>query len=78
MTETVDEALIRKILQQLVPGVDWQSVPAHASLEDAGLDSLDKANVFLHLEEVSGRKVDDAAYEQIDSIAAMVEAVNAA
>lgn len=51
--------------------------PAADSLEEAGLDSLDKASFFLEVETATGVKIPDAAYEEIDSIDGVIAAVKA-
>jgi acyl carrier protein len=64
---------VRAVLSELVPTIAWEKVPSGGSLTEAGLDSLDKANVFLRLEERSGLKIPDEEYDTLDSIDGVVE-----
>ena len=74
--QSVDD--IRELLAKVAPATDWSAVAADASLEEAGLDSLDKASFFLEVETAAGVKIPDALYEEIDSIDGVIAALNGA
>jgi len=62
----------RTLLQETAPGTDWSAVAADGSLEDAGLDSLDKATFIMKVEEATGLSIPDESYEAMDSIDGVV------
>lgn len=64
---------IRETLASIVPAVNWQDISDDESLSDAGLDSLDKATLFLKIEEQTGRSIPDDDYESLDSIGEIVK-----
>jgi len=72
---TIDAYGVRKLLEKVSPGVDWSAVGPADSLEEAGLDSLDKASFFLEVETATGVKIPDAVYEEIDTIDGVIAAV---
>lgn len=71
------EADIRTILTGVSPGVSWEEVGADESISDAGLDSLDKANVLLKVEEDYGIHIPDEEYDELDTIAQVISSVAA-
>lgn len=68
----VDANTILDILKRVSPSVDWSAIGSSDSLEDAGLDSLDKASFFLELESVTKARISDEVYEDIDTIADVI------
>ena len=68
----MNETTIREILAKIVPTIDWKTIDAEDSLDEAGLDSLDKASVFLELETLSETRIPDDAYGDIDTIKGIV------
>jgi acyl carrier protein len=61
-----------------VPSADWRTVNADDSLEEAGLDSLDKATLIMKVEEATGLSVQDEDYEDMDTISSLITYVEAA
>lgn len=64
----MSESEIRSLLALIVPSINWSVVTLDASLEEAGLDSLDKANLIMEIEGILSIKIDDSEYEKLDSI----------
>lgn len=73
----IDIVQIHEVLTRIAPTVDWATVSEDESLEAAGLDSLDKASLFLELETLSGEKIPDDHYDKIDTISAMRDYLSA-
>lgn len=69
---------IRTLLQETAPGTDWSAVTTDGSLEDAGLDSLDKATFIMKVEEATGLTIPDESYEAMDNIDGVVAYVASA
>jgi len=73
-----DESTVRQMFRDA--GVKEKiigGVTAEASLVDAGVDSLDFANVLLSIEERYGLKIPDEEALALDSLASMAAYVNA-
>ena len=68
----MQEEKVRDILKTIAPATNWDSVKAGDSLEAAGLDSLDKANVIMAIETEASVQIDDARYEELDTIEALI------
>jgi acyl carrier protein len=64
---TVDE--VRDALKSVVPTIDWAQVADDQDLEQAGLDSLDKAGVILDLETRLSTTISDDDYADLNTIA---------
>lgn len=69
----IDIEQLRGLLARVAPAVAWDEVGPTDSLEEAGLDSLDKASFFLELETASGVKIPDDRYEAVDSLDAVLK-----
>ena len=73
----LDEATLRKMLDDAgVPAEVMQDVRADSSLTEAGVDSLDFANILLAIEEKLGVKIPDEEALELDSIRSLVDYVN--
>ena len=68
---------ILKLLSDVVPNVAWEGISMDTSLEESGLDSLDKATFFMNLESESGVSIPDEVYEGMDTIEGIFAFVNA-
>lgn len=60
-------AAFKDILTQNFPAQDWSGVDDAASLSELGLDSLDKATLFMKVEELAGVVIPDDKYEDMDT-----------
>lgn len=72
----VTTSQIRDILTKTVDSFDGSGVSDDQSLSDAGMDSLDKASLFLAIEEQLSVKISDDVFEELDSISAIAEQVS--
>lgn len=72
------EAEVRKILSDVVPAIAWDNVGRDDDLTEAGLDSLDKASAIMEIETAAGVRIDDSRYDDITTIAALVQASESA
>ncbi len=68
-------ATLLSILQEQFPDRDWSEFPEEASLEDAGIDSLDKATLVMKVEEVAGVTISDERYDELNTPKSIVELV---
>ncbi len=64
---------VREIIAGAVPTVDASALPADATFEDAGMDSLDHASILLALQERYGIEVSDEVAADMTSIMAIVD-----
>jgi len=72
----VTTSQIRDILRTAVDSFDGMELSDDQSLSDAGMDSLDKASLFLAIEEELNVKVSDDLFEELDSIGAIADRVS--
>ncbi|MGI9406479.1 MAG: acyl carrier protein [Hyphomicrobiaceae bacterium] len=61
------------LLNEAAPQIDWSEVAVDVSLTEAGLDSLDKATLFLKVEEKSGISIPDEIYDDMDTVQAIID-----
>jgi acyl carrier protein len=66
-----------EIIQRSGAIVDVEQLTTSSSLRDAGLDSMDMANILLEIEEAFGLKIPDADVPTLDSISSMLNYVEA-
>lgn len=59
---------IRSIISEVVIGIDVSTISNATKFQEAGLDSLDHANILLAIEEQHGAKIPDEALEECSSI----------
>lgn len=64
----MNKAEIRETLTQVSPSVNWAEVADDTPMEDAGLDSLDKANLIMEIENKASTSIDDSFYDEINTI----------
>ncbi|MDE9449058.1 acyl carrier protein [Aliiroseovarius sp. Z3] len=68
-------ATFLSILQEQFPDRDWSELSEEASLEDVGIDSLDKATLVMKVEEVAGVTISDELYDELNTPRNIVELV---
>ena len=71
----VTTSRIREILADAVDSFDGSEVADGDSLGDAGMDSLDRASLFLAIEEELGLKIPDDLFEELDTLEAIAQHV---
>ena len=72
---TIEE--IKEIIKEEVKErVDIDALDADASLDDAGIDSLDMSSVFMNIEDKYGIKIPDADIEKLKTVNDIVSYVN--
>ena len=72
-----DHSALLELLKDVAPSVKWADLGAEGSLEDAGLDSLDKATLFMKIEDKTGLQIPDSDYDNLDSSKSIVDYVAA-
>lgn len=65
------EQQIRKIINERNSKVDWDTVDGTSTFEELGIDSLDRFDIILGMQEASGFEVPDDDVEELQSIAAI-------
>lgn len=71
----VTTSRIREILADAVDSFDGADLADSDSLGDAGMDSLDRASLFLAIEEELGLKISDDLFEELDTLEAIARHV---
>ena len=72
---TIEE--IKEIIKEEVKErVDIDALDANASLDDAGVDSLDMSSVFMNIEDKYGIKIPDADIEKLRTVNDIVSYIN--
>ena len=72
---TIEE--IKEIIKEEVKErVDIDALDADASLDGAGIDSLDMSSVFMNIEDKYGIKIPDADIEKLKTVNDIVSYVN--
>lgn len=71
----ITEQNFKEIIQRSGAIVDVEQLTISSSLRDAGLDSMDMANILLEIEEAFGLKIPDADVPTLDSISSMLNYV---
>jgi acyl carrier protein len=71
----VTTSRIREILANAVDSFDGAGVADGDSLGDSGMDSLDRASLFLAIEEELGLKISDDLFEELDTLEAIARHV---
>jgi len=71
----ISDQTIRDILKNACTRVDFSRAKPEASLRQAGMDSMEIANIMLGVEEACGIKIPDSDLDGLDSIAAIVSYV---
>ncbi len=61
------------LLLETSPGLDQESITEDVSFEDLGLDSLDRINFLLAIQENLGHKISDEDAERLTSLEAMAD-----
>ncbi len=74
---TITEQDLRRVMQKAFKTMDVSAIDAAASLYDVGLDSLDHATLLLAVQEEFGVTIPDEDVDKCQSIAAIVDYVNA-
>lgn len=69
---------IRALLQETAPATQWANIATDSSLDDAGLDSLDKVTFIMKVEEATGLSIPDDSYDEMDTIDSVIAYVAAA
>jgi acyl carrier protein len=69
----VSGRVVRELLGEVSPSIDWAAIADSATLEECGLDSLDKTTLVLRLEEMTSRAASDEDFEKLHSISDLVE-----
>ncbi len=72
----VDKAEVLQLIKDVGLTIDIDKFGYDASLQKAGVDSLDMANILLSIEEKYGVKLIDSELWRVDSINALVELLN--
>lgn len=70
-----DHSALLELLKDVAPKGKWADVGAEDSLEDAGLDSLDKATLFMKIEDKTGLQIPDSDYEVLDTSKSIIDYV---
>lgn len=74
---TITEQDLRRVMQKAFKTMDVSGIDANVSLYEVGLDSLDHATLLLAVQEEFGVAIPDEDVDKCQSIAAIVEYVNA-
>ena len=74
---SIDADAVRQAMVGLELVADASGLEDARPLQDQGLDSLDVANLLLHLEETHSVRIPDAEAEKMRSIRDIVDVVNA-
>jgi len=69
----ISQVEIMKIIEDAGVTADLDMIREGKSLTDAGVDSLDLANVLLCIEEKYDIKIPDEDIEQLDSVSAIID-----
>lgn len=65
----LSEMQIKKIFSDTHPKIDWFSQNKEASFKSLGLDSLDRFDLLVAIQEVTGIEIPDDDVEEMNSIA---------
>lgn len=66
---------IKELIQKC--GILTQNLQDDISLDDQGVDSLDKANLFLHIEETFNIKISTEEFIELNTIDKITKHINA-
>lgn len=72
----IDSEDIKKIIGEVVVGFDNSSLEDEMNFSEAGIDSLDQANILLEIEERHDVKIPDEAVSRCSSIRGIIEFFN--
>jgi acyl carrier protein len=72
-----DDSALLELLKDVTPAVKWAELGTDHSLDDAGLDSLDKATLFMKLEDKTGLQIPDSDYDNLDTRQSILDYVAA-
>ena len=67
---------VKEVLNELDTDANIDAIGDNDMLSKCGIDSLDMFNVFLRLEEITGKKVPDDDVYDLDTIASILEYFN--
>jgi acyl carrier protein len=64
---------LRQAIAESFPAQDWSGLAPDSSLEEKGLDSLDKATLIMKVEEMANVKIPDEVYDTLDTPGDIIE-----
>lgn len=67
----LSEMQIRKIFADTNPKIDWSTQDKDVSFQALGLDSLDRFDLLVAVQEATGVEIPDSAVEKLQSIASI-------
>lgn len=69
----LNEMDIRRVIAGINSRVDWMTIDKNASFDSIGLDSLDRYEIIVGMQEAGGAEVPDDDVARLESIASIEE-----
>ena len=76
MSSEPDERELMEIIKSSVVNLETSRLKPDSSLRDLGMDSMDKMNLLLSLEQRYGIKISDEEAQYLDSLSAITQFIS--